>query len=274
MLKCVNKYEYRNAIRNHKPISYTNLQACFGTQDKANRLYVYDPQSRKWTIAFASYDGKGIVYFSSMLDKFLFSGVIVEKNRMINRRLKAMADPGVLIFEKKLQQGIQTEKKICADLDPYKGGYHIHLLERSGLGSGGTDIVISNEEEQSSDSFLTVSEGIVAIEVLGACTRSKDKNNVSLIYRADKNFKEWQNELKDCGVIPVIAWQFNNKCFYVIMTESILFDCFYIHTKKRGFHQQTNNLLARRLEPYALNAKELFTSINRTIRQKRITWGT
>jgi len=194
----------------------------------------------------------------------MFSGIVLEKNEIHNRQLGHHGGGGTscLIFEDRLQQGIANERVLCQDLQSVDSGYYVHHLERSGLHAHGSDIVISKQKLPSETPFETVSDGVCAIEVVGVTVRDVDRCKPSLIYHKDKNLDEWRQELIENNVLPVIAWYYEGNCYYVVLTDDVLYEGFYITTKAKGFHQQHNNVPVRRLEPYLLNVNQLFYCID------------
>jgi hypothetical protein len=192
----------------------------------------------------------------------MFSGVIVKSSPLGSGFSSSNRGNfgSYLRFQERLKKGIETENRICENLSSVDSGFYIHHLEKSGLRSHGTDIVISKKNEMCENPFETVRSGICAIEVLGVRNRNK-KNNPVFTYHVSKNFYNWQRELLDNNILPVVAWEHDDKSFYAVMSADALFKGFW--TAHGGeWHQQTGNVPISRLNDYCMNVCQLFDCID------------
>ena len=248
-IECVNKYKSFRQIA-------TRLRICVGTQRRKHHVYVFDPFSNRWTHGFISYDGKGIVYYSPRARRYIFSGIIVESARIGSRLYGRGGFKYSLPFEFRLQKGIQAEKRIYENLKSVDSKFHIHHLERSGLKSHGTDIVISKQKELYEDPFETVRNGVCAIEVLGVRVRNRNCKPI-FTYHYNKNFYVWRQELLDNDILPIIAWNQDDNCNYAVLSNDVLFNGFWIE-HKGDYHQQTGNVPVSRISNYSISVYQLF----------------
>lgn len=265
IFECLTMNDYIKATfpthRHPNGYNLSRIRVCTNTQRRKNRLYVYEEGLQKWTHGFYSYDKRGIIFYSSFTGKYEFSG-IVSNVYHVDRCNKATGrnpvDKGMR-WDRRLHKGIATENMIVEDLEQANIlNLKIHHLENSGQFSGGSDIVISlNPVGAEELPYDTVLRGICAIEVLGTTKRYKTDDSLSFTYHKYVDFKRWQDELVDNDVLPVIAWNYEGTSWYVILTDSALYDGFYIH-RGSEYHQQTNYALVRKIEDYKLNAIQLF----------------
>jgi hypothetical protein len=261
-IKCIDKYKSLK----QKPSNYI---ICSGTQKRKNHVYFYDPFSHCWTHGFKSYDGKGIVFYCPRTKRYEFSGVIIDSSIIGSRSFgRSPYAKSFLSFENRLQKGIETEKKIYENLKSIKSKYYVHHLERSGLKSHGTDIVISKQKDICENPFDTVCEGFCAIEVLGVRTRNKNLNPI-FTYRYDKDFYIWRSELLENDILPVIAWNHDNKSYYAILSNDVLFNCFWIK-RNDEYHQQTGNVPISRISKYSINVKQLYDCLKWHLKVNKI----
>lgn len=270
-IECYDRYDPKRKL--------TSYQICKGTQARSSHIYLKEPHSNKWTIAYKSHDRLGYVYYSNRNHKYMFTGVVWSDTRVThgsNLRgggpsLGHLMDAVPLAY--RITKGIRLEDFVCNDLEKsLPDGLHVLHLPFSGIHSGGTDIVISKQKELDyrnvmtkhgpktlPDSPATVSHGVCAIEVAGCESRSS-KKPVRLTY-CGKDFNKWRWDLIRRDVLPVIAWYSDMTAHYVILSDKAYYDAFYV--PYRGvMHQQMNHLPSERLQPYVIDGKTLYSRIN------------
>ncbi|MCX6665953.1 MAG: hypothetical protein NT038_07860 [Euryarchaeota archaeon] len=250
-----------------KDANMIRIKVCENTQVRSTRLFVYDEGCNEWTHGFYSYDGRGIIFYSPRTHRYEFSGPIVNvwSRERVNKCGGMVSSEPVfngLRWGRNLKKGIENENKICDNLNTANvDNLKIHHLENSGHLSGGSDIVVSlNPIEPEESSYDTVLRGVCAIEVLGIKKRGLTESTLSFMLHRFINFQRWRSDLIKNDVLPVIAWNYEGKSWFVIMTDSALYDGFYIGEGELK-HQQTNYPLVRKILEYKLNVTQLFYCI-------------
>ena len=163
-------------------------------------------------------------------------------------------------FEWCLGKAIESENKVCKNLEPFRKDYYIYHLNESGVRSHGSDIIISRHEELKDNVFDNVIESICAIEVLGIIKNGK---NYFLGYHNSKNLMNWMVELNNYDILPIIAWiePDTNKAMFFILEYETLVNVFYTNQANR-FRQRKRCAPLVNAKPYSFPAELFFYYIS------------
>ncbi|GAH01776.1 unnamed protein product, partial [marine sediment metagenome] len=197
-------------------------------------MMVMHPYLHVWVKGFPSYDGEGIVYWSKgfkppVRSNWSFMGVTAIE--FLSPRIEGYSTKFSTNLTKMIKKGIDIEKRIADDLtmSAKAEGFNVGLLPKSGVHSGGTDIVVSRKPLKllfGKPSVENVKTCECAIEVLGNRLYAKK-------YRftyCKKDFNKWIDKLGENDVIPAIAWMDHAEGIrYVVLTKTVVSDVFCSH---------------------------------------------
>ena len=242
--------------------------------EKFNRCFIRNPLNSNWYIGFPAYDKKGIV-FQVRRGVWAYTGIIrsirVVRSRRLSYKRSVVGYRVVtnrLPFKERLRRGIASENEVVSDL--YRSRYiprvfKIHHLLDSGAKCRGVDILLSffdidfDSDNYRIDPFNSyVIFGTCGIEVLGVFDRGKRKSNPCFTYYR-KDFMAFMDDMRDNGILPVIAWNYKGKTWYMELTPETVKEVFY--KRKNGIigdKQLTNFANVRHTYPYRMTRSQLY----------------